>query len=142
MTLKFISLSSKISFFLFVALVGISTTSFVQAGSNADKIIEKARETVDKASPDDWEALAKSAKMCIDKNINLNEAAEWIEKSVSIKETTFNTKVMGDYYALSNLPEKAVEFYSKSIRIGKLDDLDYQDEVTQNKILKMVKLIG
>jgi hypothetical protein len=142
MTLKFISLSSKISFFLFVALVGLGATSYVKAGSNADKIIEKARETVDKASPDDWEALAKSAKMCIDKNINLKEAAEWIEKSVSIKETTFNTKVMGDYYALSNLPEKAVEFYSKSIRIGKLENLDYEDEDTQNKILKMVKLIG
>jgi hypothetical protein len=142
MTLKFISLSSKISFFLFVALVGVGATSYVKAGNNADKIIEKARETVDKASPDDWEALAKSAKMCIDKNINLKEAAEWIEKSVSIKETTFNTKVMGDYYALSNLPEKAVEFYSKSIRIGKLENLDYEDEDTQNKILKMVKLIG
>ena len=142
MTSTFNSFSSKISLFFCAALVWVSSVSFVQAGSNADKIIEKARATVESASPDDWQALAKSAKMCIDKNVNLKEAAEWIEKSVSIKETTFNTKVMGDYYALSNLPEKAVEYYSKSIRIGKLEDADYQDEDAQNKILKMVKLIG
>ena len=140
--MKLISFPSKISFLLCAALLWASSFSFVEAGSNADKIIEKARETVDNASPDDWQALAKSAKMCIDKNINLKEAAAWIEKSVAIKETVLNTKVMGDYFALSNLPEKAVEYYSKSIRIGKLQDSDYQDEATQNKILKMVKLIG
>ena len=127
---------------MLIALVWVSSTSFVQAGNRSDKVVEKAREAVEHASPDDWEALAKAAKMCIDKNVNLKEAAEWIDKSVSIKETSFNTKVMGDYYALSNLPEKAVEFYSKSIRLGKLDQPDYQDEITQKKILKMVKLIG
>ena len=127
---------------MLVAFVWISSAASVQASTRSDKVVEKAREAVENASPDDWEALAKSAKMCIDKNVNLKEASEWIDKSVSIKETSYNTKVMGDYYAISNLPEKAVEFYSKSIRLGKLDDPDYQDEITQKKILKMVKLIG
>ena len=127
---------------MLIALVWVSSTSFVQASNRSDKVVEKAREAVENASPDDWEVLAKAAKMCIDKNVNLKEASEWIDKSVSIKETSFNTKVLGDYYALSNLPEKAVEFYSKSIRLGKLDNPGYQDEITQEKILKMVKLIG
>ncbi len=133
---------TSISFLMLAILTLVSSTAHVQAGNRNDKIIEKAREAVDNATPDDWEALAKAADMCIEKNVNLKEAAKWIDKSVSIKETIYNTKVMGDYYALSNLPGKAVEYYSKSIRIGKLDDPAYQDEVTQKKILKMVKLIG
>jgi len=133
---------TSISFLMLAILTLVSSTAHVQAGNRNDKIIEKAREAVDNATPDDWEALAKAADMCIEKNVNLKEAAKWIDKSVSIKETIYNTKVMGDYYALSNLPEKAVEYYSKSIRIGKLDDPAYQDEEAQKKILKMVKLIG
>ncbi len=127
---------------VFAAMFLISPSNFAKANNRADKIVEKARQFVDEASPDDWYAMAKAAQMCIDKKVNLKEADEWLNNSLSIKETSFNTKVKGDYYAVSNLPQKAIDYYSLSIRLGKIDNPAYQDAETQNKILHLIKVIG
>ena len=112
------------------------------AAVKIDKTTEKAREAVEAASPDDWHTYAEAAEKCIKKEVNLKEAAEWIKKSVDIKETPYNLRVLGDYYVMNNLPEKAVEAYSKSIRIGKLEDEKYSDKATQDKIVKLVRQLG
>lgn len=121
--------------------MSVSVSSFA-GNNNSDKTTEKAREAVENASPDDWYTLANSAKKCIDKGVNLKEAAQWLDKSLAIKESAFNLKVKGDYYVQSKLPEKALEYYSKSIRVGKLEDPSYQDADTQEKILKLVQQLG
>ncbi len=140
--MKYFLNSVLMKFFAIAFLaVAVSASSFAK-NDRTDKTTEKAREAVQNASPDDWYTMAKSAKKCIDKGVNLKEASQWLDQSLAIKETSFNLKVKGDYYIQSKLPEKALEYYSKSIRVGKLEDPAYMDAETQDKILKLVRQIG
>ena len=107
------------------------------AKENDDKVVEKARNAVENASPDDWYAYAKSAEMCIRKNVNMKEASEWIDKSISIKETAYNLEVKGDYYAKNQLPEKALEMYVRSAQIARESDINADTSGLQEKIAKL-----
>ncbi len=127
---------------LLVVFIAGSTVGSSFAIPPTDKITQKAREAVADASPDDWYTLAESAKKCIDKGVNLKEAAVWLDQSIAIQETAFNLKLKGDYYLSNRLPERALEYYSKSIRVGKLTDPSYMDADTQDKIVKLVKQRG
>ncbi len=126
-----------------VAATFLLTVSFgAFANNNTDKTTQRAREAVENAAPDDWYTLAKAAEKCIAKKVNLKEAAEWLNKSLAIHESAFNLKVKGDYYVHNLLPKKALEYYSKSIRVGKLEDPSYMDAETQDKILALVRQLG
>ena len=127
---------------LFVILVVGSTAGSSFAVPRADKVTQKAREAVANASPDDWYTLAESAKKCMDNGVNLKEAAVWLDQSIAIKETSYNLKLKGDYYLSNRLPERALDYYSKSIRVGKLTDPSYMDADTQDKIVSIVKQRG
>lgn len=118
-------------------LIGSTSTSLL-ANQNSDRTTERARQAVEQASPDDWHTLAKSAKQCIAKGVNLKEAAGWLNQSLAIKETAYNLQVQGDYYVKNQLPDRALESYSKSIRVGRLNDPSYADADTQDKIVKLV----
>jgi tetratricopeptide (TPR) repeat protein len=120
-----------------LALLFVGASSIANAADN--KVIEKARTAVENASPDDWYAYAKSAQMCIRKNVNMKEAAEWLDKSLEIKKDVFNLEVKGDYYVKNNLPEKALKFYVEAAKIAKENDVNYDTSGLQAKIAKTVK---
>jgi len=121
-----------------LAILFASTSSFAFATDN--KVVEKARTVIDNASPDDWYAYAKSAQMCIRKNVNMKEAAEWLDKSLAIKKDVFNLEVKGDYYVLNNLPEKALEYYVMAATVAKENDINANTSALQEKIVKASKL--
>jgi len=101
---------------LVVALVTIfSLASNGVFASGVDKTTEKARMAVNSASPHDWYTLAKSAKQCFKKQVNLTEAYTWLQKSLEIAENSYNLTVLGDYYMMNDLPQKALDSYSKAI---------------------------
>ncbi|MEO1050012.1 MAG: hypothetical protein AAFX87_05285 [Bacteroidota bacterium] len=138
-----LSVNIKSFFAVLLAATLISVNSFAVAPS--DKAVEKARKAVANASPDDWETFAKSAQMCIRKNVNMAEAQEWLEKSIAIKATSFNLEVMGDYFMKNKLPVKAMEYYVKSIDKAKrtnvnADTGDLQTKINQAKAMR--KKIG
>jgi len=108
------------------AVLMMTASSQVFAGKNDDKTVQKAREAVEQASPDDWHTLAKSAEKCFRKNVNLKEASKWLDKSIEIKPTVYNLGLKGDYYAMNKLPEKALEYYIKAMNVAKEAD-NYAD---------------
>ena len=124
-------------------------TLFVSAGVYAlptsitvnNRTAEKARQAVEDAAPDDWYTYAQSAEKCLRKKVNLKEAKGWLERSIEIKETTYNLAVMGDYYSMNNLPEKALEYYVKSLRQGLESDIHYKDPITHEKMMKARSLV-
>ena len=124
-----------------VALLTISSFSFannnIGEAANEEKVINKAREAVESASPDDWYTYAKAAKSCFAKKVNLKEAAEWIDQSIEIKETAFNLEIKGDYYAMNRLPRKALEYYTKAAQVGKSEDFNFDTSGLQKKIAKI-----
>lgn len=122
-----------------IVLVVSSTASASFASGRTDKITAKAREAVAEASPDDWYTLAQSAEKCMAEGVNLKEASEWLDQSLAIRETPYNLKLKGDYYASNRLPQRAIECYSKSIRVGLLADPSYTDMEAQKKIVALIK---
>lgn len=100
----------------------------------ADKVTIKARELVNEAAPDDWMTYAKAAEKCINKGVNLKEAAQWLDTSIDIKETAYNLELKGDYYVRNNLPDKALEYYVKTLKVGKEQDFNFDARGIQKKI--------
>lgn len=107
--------------------------------NNERRTAEKAREAVDNAGPDDWHTLASAAERCIKKDINLAEAKAWLEKSIEIRKTPYNLAILGDYYMLNQIPEKGLEYYVASLRIGFQFNINYRDEITHSKMMKVRK---
>ncbi len=115
-----------------MALVAISSAAF--AGQKDNKTTLKSRQIVENATPDDWKALAMAAAICVNKKTNLTQASEWLEKSVSIKETAYNLEVKGDYLILSNQPEKAMAQYIKAMQVGLNNETGFDVKNLQVKI--------
>ena len=123
----------------FCMLSILMSTAAIAKDSGSNKTVEKARKAVNQASNDDWMTYAESAEKCIKKNINLKEAGEWLDRSLAIKETAYNLKVKGLYYEKNNLPEKALEYYVKSLKVGIENDITYEDLQTQAKVVTLRK---
>lgn len=123
---------------LFLSLITLMSSASY-ANVTDDKTTLKAREAVENASPDDWMAYAKSAEKCIKKNVNLKEAAEWLDKSIAIKSTPYNLKLKGLYYEKNNLPGEAIKCYVESLRLGLESDINYTDQETQLKVKKLLE---
>ncbi len=124
---------------LALATLFLSVGTFAGNKTDNNKTTIKARQAVEEAAPDDWYTFANSADRCIRKKVNLAEAKTWLQKSLDIKETPYNLAVMGDYYNLNNLPEKALDYYVKSLRVGLQEDINYKDVVTHEKMMKVRK---
>ncbi|MDA0195436.1 MAG: hypothetical protein O2887_05445 [Bacteroidetes bacterium] len=110
--------------------------SVTMLSANPDKLFDKVSVEVASASPDDWMTYAKSAEKMIRKRSHLNEAKEWISKSLAIKETASNLEIMGDYYMANNLPEEAVNFYLKSMQSAQMIDFNVDVSDVQQKMFK------
>jgi len=127
-----------------LALAAIFTSAGVFAapiGIENNRTAEKARQAVEEAAPDDWYTYAESAEKCLRKKVNLKEAKGWLERSLEIKETTYNLAVMGDYYSHNNLTEKAFQYYVNSLRVGLEQDINYQDPITHEKMMKARSIV-
>jgi len=130
---KFLSLSFVLLMF---------TATLAQANMVFDKAVEKAREAVENASPDDWYTLANSAEKLIRKNKNLKEANEWLDRSIEIKKTVYNLTVKGDYYQANQLPDKALEYYVKAMNLAKSEDANADISDIQRKVAQITNIGG
>ena len=119
-----------------LATVFVSASIYAVPTTADNKTVSKARLAVEEAAPDDWHTYAESAEKCMKKKVNLKEAKVWLDKSLEIQETPYNLAVMGDYYHMNALPEQALEYYVKSLRLGLEQDINYQDPVTHAKMMK------
>lgn len=122
---------------MMLAVAFVGTSVYAAPSATGNRTVEKARLAVEEAAPDDWFTYAESAEKCMKKKVNLKEAKQWLDKSLKIKGTPYNLAVMGDYYNMNKLPEKALEYYVKSLRVGMEQDITYQDRATHAKMMKV-----
>jgi hypothetical protein len=73
------------------------------------------------------------------KGVNLKEAASWPNKSLEIKANAYNLKVKVFYCEEINLPEKALQYYTKNFTFGKEANFYYQDNETQRRTGELVR---
>ena len=107
-----------------------------------DRTTEKTRDAVENADPDDWYTLAISAEKCFNKKVNLVEAAKWLDQSLEIAETPFNLELKGDYYIENQLPDKALEYYVRTMNTIKANDGEAEVTHIQLKIARIIKIGG
>ena len=119
-----------------LAILVLLTTGSNTEAAIGDKAYQKLKESVDNASPDDWRLYAESAQKLIRGKDHLNEAKEWIEKSLEVSETPYNLEVYGDYYAANNLYKEAVEQYYKSMQLAKETNPNGNYRELQDKMYK------
>ncbi|MFY0598674.1 MAG: hypothetical protein JXR03_03310 [Cyclobacteriaceae bacterium] len=101
------------------------------------KLVEKAKKAVEEAESNDWETLAQSAEICFIKKENLEQAVQWINKSIEIKETTYNLEVQGDYLSSIGKRKEAKSAYYKAILIAKESEFDANTGRLQKKLWKL-----
>ena len=130
----------KLSNLLIILLLCVVNLSAYPADGKNEKILNKNREIINDSAPDDWYTLASCAKLCMKKNVLNKEVAEWIDRSIEIKKTSYNLEIKGDYYIINKLPDKAGEYYLEAIRIGFDEDKNFDSSELQSKIAKIVNL--
>ena len=128
-----------VRFLMVLLLCGTSLYAYSFDGKS-DKILTKNGDIVKESAPDDWYTLASCAEHCIKKNIVNKEVAEWIDRSLEIKKSSYNLEVKGDYYMKNKLPEKAGEFYLEAIKIGLEEDRNFNYSGLQSKIARIMKM--
>jgi len=101
-----------------LALLVLVSQSMAFANGAEPDVIKKAREAVS-SSPNNWYILAQSAEACLDKHLNVTEAGEWIEKSLSLEKNSYTLEIMGDFYVESEQPKKAIGYFVKSLELTK-----------------------
>jgi len=123
-----------------VALIAVAISTSVFANDPESKIVEKAREAVE-SSASDWKVLAESAQKCFKRNENVEQAMQWIDKSIEINPDPFNYEVKGDYYNSKKQYKMAMEQYYKAILTGKEQNFWYDNKHLQKKIWESKKAI-
>ncbi len=122
------------------SIIGLFVFATATAGHKIedDKVTVKAREMVAKASPDDWQTYAKAAAKCVGRNKNMQEAIQWIDKSIAIQPTSMNYSVKGDYFLKNNQKDEAIKWYIKALDLGR-SELGFQAEDLQSKLKDLRK---
>ena len=125
--------------FMVLLVCGLSLYGYSFDGKSG-KTLTKNRDIVQESAPDDWYTMAFCAEQCIKKNIVNKEVAEWIDKSLEIKKSSYNLEIKGDYYMKNKLPKKAVEFYLEAMKVGLEEDKNFNYSDLQSKIARIMKM--
>jgi hypothetical protein len=70
---------------------------------------------------DDHQTPYRAANFAFQNNVAAAEAKQWIDKSISIKETWFNLRLKSEMLAKEGKTKEAIQFAEKAIAAGKAD---------------------
>lgn len=116
-----------------LAVITLITSSIAFATTPQSKTVEKAREAVELNSSN-WKVLAQSAEKCFKKGENIEQAMEWINRSIEINPDPMNHEIKGDFFAKQNKYKQALEQYFKAILVGKEQNFWFDNKQLQKKI--------
>lgn len=86
--------------------------SFSIEAATADLTLEKAREKLS------WLPSFQAAQYCLQNNVNLEEAMNWIEASTLFKEVYWNTRIKAQLQNKLDLNDDAIITMEKAIELG------------------------
>jgi len=86
--------------------------SFDVETATQDLTIQKARDAFD------WGALIAAANYCLQNNVNLDEGYKWIQASVLVDESYWNTRIQAQYLAKMDKKKDAIAAMEKAINYG------------------------
>ncbi len=83
--------------------------------------LTSARAAMASLAGDDYQTAFRCASFAFQNNVAPDEARQWIDKSISIKETWLNLRVKADMLAKDGKTAEAIQFAEKAIAVGKQD---------------------
>jgi hypothetical protein len=83
--------------------------------------LASARAAMASLAPDDHQTAFRCASFAFQNNVAPDEARQWIDKSISIKETWLNLRLKADMMAKEGKTAEAIQFGEKAIAVGKAD---------------------
>lgn len=81
--------------------------------------IEKARAAVAAAKPEDWQTRLQAANFAFSNNIFTEEAGQWLDQSIKIKETFGNLSTKARVLASQGKTQEAIATGEKALQTGK-----------------------
>ncbi len=86
-----------------------------------DHALANARAAMAALAADDNQTAYRCAAFAFQNNVAPDEARQWIDKSISIKETWLNLRLKADMLAKAGDTAGAIQFGEKAIAVGKTD---------------------
>jgi len=86
-----------------------------------DHALTNARAAMASLAADDHQTAYRCASFAFQNNVAPDEARQWIDKSISIKETWLNLRLKADMLAKEGKTAEAIQFAEKAIAVGKTD---------------------
>jgi hypothetical protein len=83
--------------------------------------LASARAAMASLAADDYQTAFRCASFAFQNDVAPDEARQWIDKSISIKETWLNLRVKADMMAKEGKTSDAIQFGEKAIAVGKTD---------------------
>ncbi|CAN5662119.1 DUF2911 domain-containing protein [soil metagenome] len=81
--------------------------------------LEKARASLAAAKPDDWQIRAQAANFALQNKLTTEEAMQWLDQSIKIKETFNNIGLKARILAEQGKTAEAIAAGEKAIQLGK-----------------------
>jgi len=101
--------------------------------ANTNEMIMKNAE---KEIGDTWETPYQAANYCLQQDVHLDKAMEWINLSTSLKETYWNTRVKAQLQAKQGKKKDALQTMTKAIALGEKMDNEPFDFAAMKKMLE------
>ena len=98
--------------------------------------IEKARAALASAKPDDWLSRMQAANFAFQNKLNTEEAMQWLDQSIKIKETFNNVGLKARVLAEQGKTAEAIAAGEKAIQLGK------EAKANPQAIANMEKLVA
>lgn len=89
--------------------------------ATVDHALASARAAMASLAADDYQTAFRCASFAFQNNVAPDEARQWIDKSISIKETWLNLRTKADMLAKEGKTTDAITFAEKAIAVGKTD---------------------
>ena len=86
--------------------------------------LEKARAAIAAAKPDDWSIRSQAANYALQNKLNTEEAMQWLEQSIKIKETFGNLSLKARTLAEQGKTAEAIATAEKAVQVGKASNAD------------------
>jgi Protein of unknown function (DUF2911) len=88
--------------------------------------IEKARASLAAAKPDDWQIRAQAANFALQNKLNTEEAMQWLDQSIKIRENFNNVGLKARTLADQGKTVEAIAAGEKAIQLGKANNANAQ----------------
>src|SRR5690606_2347541 len=87
--------------------------------ATVDHALANARAAMSSLAADDHQTAYRAAAFAFQNNVALDEAAQWIDKSISIQETWLNLRLKADMMEAQGKTSEAISFAQRAIEKGK-----------------------